>query len=92
MTSASVPSDVAQFIEQEIASGRYRSEDELVVDAVRVLRELKQRHHRLCNDIQKGIREIEQGQEIELESEAELQQFLNQVKAEGRTRLANDRS
>ena len=92
MTSASVPSDVAQFIEQEIASGRYRSEDELVVDAVRVLRELKQRHRRLCNDIQTGIREIEQGQEIELESEAELQQFLNQVKAEGRTRLANDRS
>ncbi len=92
MTSASVPSDVAQFIEQEIASGRYRSEDELVVDAVRVLRELKQRHRRLCNDIQTGIREIEEGREIELESEAELQQFLNQVKAEGRTRLANDRS
>lgn len=90
MTPASVPSDIAQFIEQEIASGRYRSEDELVLDAVKVLRELKERHRRLSDDIQQGIRELDEGHGIELEGDAELQQFLNEIKAEGRKRLSEN--
>ncbi len=88
MSSTPLPSDIALFIEQEVASGRYRSEDELVVDAVRVLRELKSRHQRLCEDIQEGIRELEAGRGIELNGDADLRVFLDEIKKDGRRRLA----
>lgn len=55
MTPVSVPADIARFIEQEIASGRYRSQDELVLDAVKVFRALKERHRQLCDDIEQGL-------------------------------------
>ena len=92
MTPASLPSDIAQFIEQEIASGRYRSEDELVLDAVKVLRELKERHRRLCDDIQQGLRELDEGRGIHIEGDEGLRQFLDGIKAEGRERLAREES
>lgn len=92
MTLASMPSEIVQFIEREIASGRYRSEDELVLDAVKVLRELKERHRGLCNDIQQGMRELDDGRGIELAGDAELRQFLNEIKAEGRKRSPGNNS
>jgi putative addiction module CopG family antidote len=38
-----LPADLEQFVEQELASGKYASRDELVTEAVRLLRERE--HH-----------------------------------------------
>ena len=47
MTNLSgLPIDLEEFIQQELAQGTYRSEAELVADAVRLLREHHQRRER----------------------------------------------
>ena len=92
MIPPSLPADVAHFIQQEIASGRYRSEDELVLDAVKVLRELKERHRTLCDDIEKGLRELDEGRGIHISGDEQLRRFMDEVKAEGRQRLAQGES
>ncbi len=62
MNSSVFPNDVQQFVDQAVASGDYTSIDEVVIDAVRTLRELKSRHESLRSDIEAGIRELDAGQ------------------------------
>ena len=45
MIVPALPPDLGQFVEQQIATGKYHSEEELVVDAVRVLRRLAAQQH-----------------------------------------------
>jgi Arc/MetJ-type ribon-helix-helix transcriptional regulator len=44
MNLSGLPVDLEEFIQQELAHGTYRSEAELVADAVRLLREHHQSH------------------------------------------------
>ena len=46
MNLSGLPVDLEEFIQQELAQGTYRSEAELVADAVRLLREHHQRRER----------------------------------------------
>lgn len=46
MNLSGLPVDLEEFIQQELAQGTYRSEAELVADAVRLLREYHQRRER----------------------------------------------
>jgi Arc/MetJ-type ribon-helix-helix transcriptional regulator len=39
MNRSELPADLEAFVRQELAEGKYRSEAELIVDAVRLLRE-----------------------------------------------------
>jgi putative addiction module CopG family antidote len=56
------PPDIQQFVQEAVATGEFASEEDVVVTAVRTLRELKNRQQTLKNDIQAAIDEIEQGQ------------------------------
>ena len=73
------PADLEQFVRQELASHEYGSRDDLVVDAVRVLRELKTRHQKLRDDVRHSIAQAERGEARPLDTEA--------TKAEARRRL-----
>ena len=79
--SNTYPPDLEQFVEEELASGKYKNEAELVIDALKVLRELKSRHQQLRTEIHNAILQAERGEVILLDTEA--------TKAEGRRRLAN---
>jgi antitoxin ParD1/3/4 len=75
----SLPSDVQAFVKQAIASGDYASEDEVLAQAVRVLKEVTDRHQALRGDIQVAIDEIDRGEgkswnadEIKAELDKEL--------------------
>jgi putative addiction module CopG family antidote len=57
-----LPPDVRQFVDDAIASGEYHSEDEVLVSAVRVLRELTERHEALRRDIQQAVASLDRGQ------------------------------
>ncbi len=82
MTSQSFPADVKQFVEQVVAAGEYASEDDVMIDAVRALRELKSRHQSLCADIRAAIGELDSGQG-ELWDIGELKkEFSRQMDAE----------
>ena len=68
--SETYPPQVRQFVEQELASGSYQSEDELVIEALQVFRELKSRHQRLRTDVQESIAQAERGAVKPLDTEA----------------------
>jgi putative addiction module CopG family antidote len=56
------PPDVLQFVQRSLETGEYASEDDVVVAGMRALRELKQRHQSLRDDIQAAVAEIDAGQ------------------------------
>jgi putative addiction module CopG family antidote len=76
-----LPPDVRQFVDNAIASGEYQSEDEVVISAVRVLRELNERHEALRRDIQQAIASLdrEEGTPLNMdEIKSELSQRWQQ--------------
>jgi len=80
-----IPAEFQQFVEQELASGRYQSVEEVIVDGLRLLRERKL--YELRKDIDAGLAQLDRGEGIELESERALGDFFDDIKARGRQRL-----
>ncbi|MEX2287027.1 MAG: type II toxin-antitoxin system ParD family antitoxin [Planctomycetaceae bacterium] len=74
------PPDLAQFVRREMAKGDYETENDLVVDALRVLRELKTRHQHLRAELQVAIAQADRGEVVPLDTDA--------TKKEGRRRLS----
>ncbi len=56
------PPDVLQFVQRSLETGEYASEDDVVVAGMRALREVKQRHQSLRDDIQAALAELDVGQ------------------------------
>ena len=78
--NVTIPRELEQFIRRSLTNGEYGSKDELVVDAVTTLRELKRRHHQLKDDIGHAIDQLDQGQGKPLDMKA--------IRAKARARLA----
>ncbi|HKQ46494.1 MAG TPA: type II toxin-antitoxin system ParD family antitoxin [Phycisphaerae bacterium] len=74
-----VPLDLQQYVEDQVATGAYANERDVIADAVRVLRELRKRHDALRQDIQAAIAESKRGESEPLD--------IDEIKAEGRRRL-----
>ena len=85
MEPGTIPPDLQQFLDQELASGQYRSADEVICAGLRLLRD--RRLYELRSDIQAGLAQLERGEGIELEDEQALRAFFDDVKARGRQRL-----
>jgi Arc/MetJ-type ribon-helix-helix transcriptional regulator len=56
------PPDLQGFIQQELASGDFQNESELLVRALEVYRELKTRDAQLRNEVQASIAAAERGE------------------------------
>ena len=77
-----LPAELQQFVQEELASGRYPSERELVVDAVRTLREARVREDRLRAEIQARLATLDSGKAIPLADDDALKQFLDEIEQE----------
>lgn len=62
MSSPSFPQDIGLFIAQQIAEGKYHSEEELMIRAVRVLREVDAHKRQFAEDLQLGFEQLERGE------------------------------
>ena len=62
MIVPALPPELGQFVEQEIATGKYHSEGELVVDAVRVLSRLAARQHEFHDAVRQGMEQLARGE------------------------------
>lgn len=78
--SMSLPHDLQQFVEREIASGRYRSEEDLVCEGLRLLRERERRLRALRQDVEPALEQLDRGEGEPLDAE--------RIKARGRRGLA----
>ena len=87
-----IPRELEQYIQQKVASGEFESEGEFVSEAMRIYRELEERHKRLRCDVQHGIDQLDRGEGIELNGDDELRRFFDDIKARGRERLQAKKS
>ncbi len=85
-----LPADLEQFVEQALANGKYASRDDLVIEGVRLLRERERRVHELREEILPALEHLDRGDYTEYD-ENSLRDMIEDVKARGRTRLAQRR-
>jgi len=90
--SETFPPESQQFVQQELAKGKYQSEEELVLEAVRFLRESHLRLERLREGLQTRLDCLDRGHGIELENEEALGTFFDQIEAEVNQELAPGRN
>jgi putative addiction module CopG family antidote len=75
-----LPADLEQFMEQELAAGKYASREELVAEAVRLLRERERRVKELREEILPALERLDRGEGEPLNA--------GDIKARGMKRLA----
>ena len=89
MMPGTIPPDLRQFVEQELASGKYGNAEEMVTEGLRLLRERKL--YELRRDIDAGIEQIERGEGIEIDGEEALRRFFDEVKTLDKLDPTSDR-
>ena len=78
--SVTIPAEFESFVKRAVASGRYRSEEEVFANALRLLSERERQWLALREDIQTGLDDIECDEVNLLDVE--------DIKRRGRERLA----
>ncbi len=81
-----LPPDLTEFVAAEVAKGCYRTQDDLLSDAVRLLRERKL--HVLRREIQRGLDSAARGELIEINSDEELAAFFDEILEDVRNEIA----
>ena len=87
VTTISLPPDVSAYIQAELHSGKYQSAEEVVSAAVRERRDRQQKLAELNALLDEGLKDIEQGNVIEIRTEEEHRAFFESIKQRGRQRL-----
>ncbi len=90
MISAEIPAEFESFVQHQLAAGGYNSAQEVVSDALRLLRE--QKLEVLRKEIQVGVDDLERGDEIIIEDEQGLKRFFDDLEEEARAEIAAERS
>jgi antitoxin ParD1/3/4 len=88
MDITSLPPDLEQFVQSQLDSGKYGSASEVVCDAVRILRERQKRLEGLRQEIEQGIKDLDAGEFIEIESDDALREFFEDIQTRGMRRLS----
>jgi putative addiction module CopG family antidote len=78
--SLNFPEDLALYLTQEVASGRYATESDLLADALRMHREHTELRHALRAELSERAARADRGEFVEID--------LETIAAEGRRRLA----
>ncbi len=81
MIAQSFPPELERFVKEQIAAGNYQSEQDLVVSAVRVLRDVQVRRQLFLEDLRIGVEQLERGEYVEYDDAGMCQLFeeLEQV-------------
>lgn len=84
----SLPSDIQHFIQAQVSTGRYSSEADVVVEAVKLLRDQEENYQRFRAEVQRRLQSLDEGNYIELNGDEELAQFFEELKQEVRDKYA----
>lgn len=73
------PTDLRQFIQEELQTGNYADEDEVLTAALEVFREVRQRHTLLRARVQQSLAEAQRGAATPVDVEALKRSLINRV-------------
>jgi putative addiction module CopG family antidote len=79
---STVPPEFTPFVEHQISSGRYQSPDEVIAAGLRLLRDREARLEELRNELRPAIEELDRGDGIKINGDAELDQFFMKLMSE----------
>ncbi len=85
--TVTLPKDLEIYVQSKISSGQCESEQALIAEAIRIYRDLDERYAALRQSIKEGFDQIERGEYIELNGEAEIRQFFDNIATRGRAKL-----
>ena len=88
----SFPPELQQLVHQELAAGGYSSEDELLLEAVRLLHQREEDLRNFKAQLQGRLDRLDRGEGIELESEIALRAFFDDVQTRGQQRYEASRA
>ncbi len=88
MLTVNLPPEVERFLRQVVATGEYRDEQAVVLEAIRLLRDRDARRQQLRTDIQEAIQSVDRGEGIELEGKEATRSFFDELEAEVQAELA----
>ena len=86
-----IPPELESFVQQQLASGEYRSAEEVIGAGLRVLQELKHRQEDFRKEVQIGVDQLDRGEGILLD-QAGLRQFFDEIQQRGQSRYDAGRS
>jgi len=89
MKPVSLPSDLEQFISDEVSRGGFESREEVIAEAVRQMHEKQQAEKDLQAEVQRGIDSLNRGEGTVIRNEEEGQAYLDDIKRRGRDWLAH---
>lgn len=81
-----MPADLEQYVDERVAAGAFASRDALILEAVRLYRELELRHDLLKADIQTAIEQSHEGMSAPLDIEAIQRELVAELDEQGRSR------
>jgi antitoxin ParD1/3/4 len=81
-----------QFVQDQLATGKYHSASDVVCDAVRLLRDREGRLAALRQEIDRGALQLDSGEFTEIESEDALHAFFDEVESRSQNGLSGKRA
>ncbi len=90
MTSHSFSVELQQLVEQQLAGGNYGSENDLLLEAVRLLAQRDRRREELRRELQIGRDQLDRGEYTEYD-EHTLRERFDQLQQRGRERYEASR-
>lgn len=87
--SIGLPSDLEQFVRQELASGRYASPEEVISEGLRRMRDAQQEYEQWRVEIAERVESLERGEGIRLNDDS-LKAFLDDIACEVHDELAGE--
>lgn len=91
MTTHLFSPELQQLVQAELATGEYASQDELLLEAMRLLADRSKRRQELRQELQIARDQLDRGEGIELDGDEALEAFFDEIKAEVNAELAAER-
>ena len=79
--------ELQQLVQLELATGRYKSESEVLLEAMRLLRGRDAHMHAFRENLHSRLDRLDRGEGIELDDDS-LQTFMDEIEAEVNAELA----
>ena len=86
------PPELHQLVEEGLASGSYGSEDNILLEAMRMLRDRDRREQEFKAEVQTRIHRLDRGEGIVLEGEEDLRRFFDDIQMRGMQRYNASKS
>ncbi|TWU12806.1 hypothetical protein CA54_16310 [Symmachiella macrocystis] len=89
--SLQLPHDLQDLVNEELATGRYASSEDVLKAAVQLLREQDRCFEEFRVEVQSRMKSLENGNAIKLEDESALSGFFDDIRSRGRQRRSMDK-